>query len=130
MWGDMADHLQSNFDKGTQYGQQAGEFIGLASGIGEAFGKMAAEKTAYNIVQQVRDYAHDTIIGEMGLKPDPYSIVGHFAGGAIGTIGGVIGNATGWFVGTMESIAAQRSKGSGAARKTQSVKDAETIKMF
>ncbi len=109
MWGDMGDQLQSNFDKGTQYGQKCGEFIGMASGIRDTFGKMAAERTSYNIVQQIRDYAYDTAIGEMGLKPDPYSIVGHFAGGAIGTLGGAIGNAAGWVVGTAESIAAQRS---------------------
>lgn len=133
MWGDMGSQFQSNFYKGTEYGQMAGEFIGMASGIKDAFGKMAAERTSYNIVQQIRDYAQDTIIGEMGLKPDPYSIVGHFAGGVIGTIGGSIGNAAGWLVGTMEAGAAQRgstqSRTSGKKAGPAQVTN-ELIKLF
>jgi hypothetical protein len=135
MWGDMGDHLQANFAKGTQYGQKCGEFIGMASGIGQAYGKMAAERTTHNIVSQVRDYAYDTAYGEMGLKPDPYSIIGHFAGGAIGTLGGAIGNAAGWVVGTIDSIAAQRgSKPSRSkAREGTAAADPaseEMIKLF
>lgn len=134
MWGDMADQLQPGFDSGTQYGQKCGEFIGLASGIGQAFGKMLKEKTMQNISNQVRDYAYDTAIGETGMKPDPYSIVGHYAGGAIGTLGAAIGNATGWVVGTVESIAAQRGSGKpsrSGARKVAPTQEAdEMIKLF
>lgn len=133
MWGDMADHLQGNFDKGTQYGERAGSFIGTATGIGQAYGKMAAEKTAKNIVNQVKGYASDSFKGLFDVTPDPYSIVGHYAGGAIGTIGGAIGSATGWFVGTLESIAAQRSKkASRSSGKKGKVAEpgSEKVKLF
>jgi hypothetical protein len=126
--------LQPGFDSGTQYGQKCGEFIGLASGVGQAFGKILKEKTMQNISNQVRDYAYDTAIGETGMKPDPYSIVGHYAGGAIGTLGAAIGNAAGWVVGTVESIAAQRGSGkpsrSGARKGAQTPEADEMIKLF
>lgn len=134
MWGDMADQLQPGFDSGTRYGEKCGEFIGFASGIGQAFGKILKEKTMQNISNQVRDYAYDSALGETGMKPDPYSIVGHYAGGAIGTLGAAIGNATGWFVGTVESIAAQRSSGkpsrSGAKKGVKAPVADEMIKLF
>lgn len=133
MWGDMADQLQPSFDQGTNYGQRCGEFIGLASGIGQAFGKILKEKTMQNISNQVRDYAYDTAIGETGMKPDPYSIVGHYAGGAIGTLGGAIGNAAGWVVGTVEAIAAQRGGKSSRSRAKKGAPTAdedEMIKLF
>ncbi len=133
MWGDMADQLQGSFDKGTQYGEKAGSFIGTATGIGKAFGKMAAEKTAKNIVNQVKEYAKDSFKGLFDVTPDPYSIVGHYAGGAIGTLGGAIGNTTGWVVGTLESIAAQRSKkasrSAGKKGKAPTPAD-EKVKLF
>ncbi len=117
MWGDMADHLQSNFDKGTEYGEQAGSFIGMASGIQSSYGAMAANRTARNIADEVAKYAHETVLGELGITPDPYSAVGHFAGGVIGAVGGSIGNAAGWIYGTIESHLAQRGKSKAGIRQ-------------
>lgn len=118
MWGDIGDHMQSNLDRGREYGQFAGEVVSLASGIKGAYGAMASNPVSNNIAHQIGKYAQDTAISEMGMgPPDPYSIVGHYAGGALGVFGGSIATAAGWVCGTIEAEWAQRG-GSGGSRRS------------
>lgn len=123
MWGDMADHLQGNFDQGTQYGQTAGAIIGVAYNVQGVYGSIAATNTmganmtSVNLGHILGNQIHGHAMGELGMAPDPFSVVGHYAGGLIGAVGGSIGTAVGWLYGTVEAHLAQKGKPSRMAGK-------------
>lgn len=123
MWGDMADHLQGNFDQGTQYGQTAGAIIGVAYNAQGVYGSIATvggipgNMTSVNLGHILGNQIQGHAMGELGMAPDPFSVVGHYAGGLIGAIGGSIGTAAGWFYGTVEAHLAQKGRPSRMAGK-------------
>ncbi len=105
VWEDMADHLQQNFDNGAQIGEAAGMYIGTVDAVNQAYGQMS---TIANTIHTVGVFGNNALLGQIGMAPDAYAVVGHYAGGAIGTFGGIVGTAAGWFCGTVESYWANR----------------------
>jgi hypothetical protein len=113
MMNSVLDNLEDDFNQGAEWGGQAGQIIGTVSGMQDAVNTVAAGASAMDLM----DAAVDSML------PDPYELVGHYAGGVIGMVGGAVGTAAGWIVGTVESQMAQydsqpRRSGAGGSRIT------------
>jgi hypothetical protein len=105
MYEDMANNVERDFKDGCKFGQSAGKLIGATNGLGEAWksaGRLLEEKSTHVLVDEAMKFGHEQTKNKIGI-PDPYEIVGQYAGGAIGLIGGAIGTAAGWAYGTWES---------------------------
>ncbi|HAE37063.1 MAG TPA: hypothetical protein DCG57_00310 [Candidatus Riflebacteria bacterium] len=117
MFEDIGNHAMENYNLGTQYGERAGELVGLGAGVHQAYGKMAKETTLRGIGRHVGDYLSDSVKGMLGASPpDPYALAGRFAGGPIGVVGGSIATAAGWLCGSIEAKLAQRGGLFGISR--------------
>ncbi len=97
MMNSVLDNLQDDFNQGAEWGGQAGQVIGAVSGMQDAVNTVAAGATALDLMEAAVD----------SMIPDPYELVGYYAGGVIGMVGGAVGTAAGWIVGTVESQMAQ-----------------------
>jgi hypothetical protein len=99
----VLDNLYEDFQQGSQWGSQAGSIISAVSGMQGAVSTVAAGASVMDLVETSVD----------SMMPDPYEIVGEYAGGVIGMIGGAVGTTAGWIVGTIES---NMSSGGGRSR--------------
>lgn len=104
MMNDVLDNLYEDYQQGSEWGAEAGSIIGTVSGMQGAMNTVAQGATVVDVLDSAVD----------NMTPDPYEIVGQYAGGVIGMVGGALGTTAGWIYGTVEAAMA-----SGSTRRSQ-----------
>ncbi|MFW6181051.1 MAG: hypothetical protein ACOC8N_04820 [Spirochaetota bacterium] len=76
----VLDNVYDDYQQGAEWGATEGQIIGAASGMQDAVNTVAKGATAMDLVEAAGGAAVDQVI------PDPYEIVGYYAGGGAITL--------------------------------------------